>query len=99
MPIAPSYCGGTYCTTSAQNPLMHWSPVPAQQSADVVHLSSAPEQPIGDPHEPALQAPPQQSIPLVHDCPVGLHGASVANARMLPLASSSPGRWKAGAPG
>ena len=42
---------------------MHWSPEPPQQSAVVVHFSSAFEQPIGDPHEPALQAPPQQSMP------------------------------------
>jgi hypothetical protein len=76
-----------YCTTLSQNPLMHCSPVP-QQSAAVVHFSSMFEQPIGTPQLPLLHAPPQQSMPVVHDWPLLLHGESVANARMLPLASS-----------
>ena len=75
----------------AQKPPMHFSVV-SQQSESFAHFSSVCAHPVPPLHMPLLQKPPQQSTPLVHVCPLGLHGASTANARMLPLASSCPGR-------
>jgi hypothetical protein len=71
---------------------MHCKPLPPQQSAVVVHRSSVGAQPVLAPHVPDTHEPAQQSMPLVHPCPFCLHGERVANARMLPLASSCPGR-------
>jgi hypothetical protein len=70
---------------------MHCSDV-LQQSFAVEQCPSRGEHPCVGLHCPAVHVPPQQSMPVAHDCPFGLQGASVANARMLPLPSSCPGK-------
>src|SRR5262245_12591915 len=66
--ISSTLQGCTYFTMTEQKPPMHLSDG-SQQSASVVHFSSMWAHPIGGPHIPLTQKPPQQSIPLVQAIP------------------------------
>jgi hypothetical protein len=78
--------------------------VGSQQSAGVLHGSETNEQvfagggthcSVGTPsaeRDVSRQYPPQQSAPVSQDTPFVWHGASAANARMLAVRSSWPGR-------